>query len=128
MSRKNLSWTNQRMEQIIGNLLRAGVFLAALLVFVGGIAYVAHFGAVAPRDGVFRGEPAELRSVPGILRGALVLDSLSVIQLGLLVLLATPVVRVAFSVVAFLLQQDRLYALVAAVVLSVLLYSLLGLP
>ena len=48
--------------------------------------------------------------------------------LGALVLLATPVARVAFSVLAFALQRDRLYVGVTLFVLSVLAYSLLGGP
>jgi len=48
------------------------------------------------------------------------------IQLGLLLLIATPVARVAFSVVAFAMQRDRLYVAVALIVLAVLMYSLMG--
>ena len=48
------------------------------------------------------------------------------IQLGLLVLIATPIARVAFSLVAFALQRDRIYVIVTLIVLAVLLYSLTG--
>jgi uncharacterized membrane protein len=48
------------------------------------------------------------------------------IQLGLLLLIATPVARVAFSVAAFAMQRDRLYVVVALIVLAVLMYSLTG--
>ncbi len=50
----------------------------------------------------------------------------SVIQLGLLLLIATPIARVAFSVVAFAVQRDRVYVGLSAVVLAVLLWSLSG--
>ena len=43
-----------------------------------------------------------------------------------MLLLATPVARVAFSVVAFALQRDRLYVAVTLVVLGILLYSIVG--
>ena len=48
------------------------------------------------------------------------------IQLGLLVLIATPIARVAFCIVAFALEHDRLYVLFTVIVLIVLLYSLIG--
>jgi uncharacterized membrane protein len=48
------------------------------------------------------------------------------IQLGLLLLIATPVARVAFSVVAFVLERDRMYVGITLLVLAVLLFSLLG--
>jgi len=48
-------------------------------------------------------------------------------QAGLLVLIATPVVRVMASVVGFVLERDRLYAAITIVVLAILLVSLFGL-
>jgi uncharacterized membrane protein len=50
----------------------------------------------------------------------------SVIQLGLLLLIATPVARVAMSLVAFILQRDRVYVVVTLIVLAVLIFSLTG--
>jgi uncharacterized membrane protein len=47
-------------------------------------------------------------------------------QLGLLLLIATPIVRVAFSAVAFALEGDKMYVLFTLLVLAVLLYSLFG--
>jgi uncharacterized membrane protein len=47
-------------------------------------------------------------------------------QLGLLLLIATPVARVAFSVFAFALQRDRLYVVVTLAVLGVLAFSMTG--
>jgi len=49
-----------------------------------------------------------------------------VIQLGILVLIAVPIFRVAVSIVAFLLKRDWLYTVVTCVVLMVLLFALLG--
>jgi uncharacterized membrane protein len=72
------------------------------------------------------GEPVDLRSVSGIVRDALALRERGLIQLGLLLLIATPVARVAFSVAAFAMQRDRLYVVVALIVLAVLMYSLMG--
>ena len=48
----------------------------------------------------------------------------AIVTLGLLVLIATPVMRVAVSVVAFIQHRDRTYALITAAVLCLLLLSL----
>jgi uncharacterized membrane protein len=117
-------WTDQRVDEIIGNLLRVGVILAAAVVLLGGGLYLTQPGSTVPDYRVFHGEPAYLREVSGIVKDARALDGRGLIQLGLLLLLATPVARVAFSVVAFALQRDRTYVVVTLIVLAVLLYSL----
>lgn len=120
------AWSEQQVEEVVGNLLRGGVTLAVVVVLAGGILYLIRYGATLPDYRVFHGEPADLRSVSGIVKDALELRSRGIIQLGLLLLIATPVARVAFSVVAFILQRDRLYVVVTLIVLGVLLYSLVG--
>jgi uncharacterized membrane protein len=119
-------WSDEQIEQIIGNLLRIGVFLAGGFVLAGGVYYLARFGFTRPDMSIFHGEPADLRSVGGIVRRALSGSARGMIQLGLLVLIATPVARVAFSIAAFWLERDWLYVLITGIVLSVLTFSLLG--
>jgi len=119
-------WTDERMERFIGGLLRIGVLLAAALVLAGAVVFLAHQGGERPDYRVFRGEPRALRGVGGIVREALALDGPGLIQTGLLVLIATPVARVAFSVFAFAAQGDRAYVVITLVVLAVLGFSLLG--
>lgn len=119
-------WGDQRIEEIVGNLLRAGVTLAASVVFVGAVIYlIRHGGSVADYRS-FREEPADLRGVWGILRDAISLRGRGVIQLGLLLLIATPVARVAFSIFGFSKERDHMYVVFTTIVLAVLLYSLLG--
>jgi uncharacterized membrane protein len=116
----------KRMDEIMGRLLRTGVILAAVFVLTGGVVYVVRHPEPVTDYRVFQGEPEELRAVPGIIHEALALHGRGLIQLGLLILIATPIARVAFSVVAFLYQRDWTYVMVTLVVLSLLLYSLLG--
>jgi uncharacterized membrane protein len=118
--------SRHRLERAIGLLLRAGVSLAAALVASGGALYLARHGADLPDYRVFHGEPADLRSPAGLLAGARELHGRILIQLGLLVLLATPVARVALSLAAFARERDGLYLGVTLLVLLVLLYSILG--
>ncbi len=115
-----------RLQHIVGTLLRSGVLLAAAVVLVGGILYLARHGGAVPDYHVFRGQPAGLRTLAGIVRGAFTLDERGIVQLGLVLLIATPIARVAAAAVAFAFERDRAYVLVSLLVLSLLLYSLLG--
>ena len=119
-------WTDQQVEQTIGALLRYGLIIAATVVSVGAIVYLYRHGSELPMYRLFRGEPADLRGIGGIVRGAAEWRGTGLIQLGLLLLLATPVARVVFSILAFALQRDRFYVLVTVVVLAILLYSIVG--
>ena len=126
MRRPMGSWTDEQVEQIVGNLLRGGVILAAGVVLVGGVLYLIHYGANSPNYQVFHGEPTDLRGLSGILTDAVSLHRRGLIQLGLLLLIATPILRVAFSVFAFAKQRDYTYVIVTLIVFGVLMYSLLG--
>jgi len=120
------TWTEQNVEELIGTLLRVGVTLAAAVVLFGGAVYLVRHGLAAPQYHVFVGEPTDLRTIPGIVKEVLAFRGRGLIQLGLLLLIATPLARVAFSVVAFATLRDRLYVLVTLIVLAVLVYSLTG--
>lgn len=119
-------WTDARMEEAVGRILRMGVILAAVTIAFGGLLYLRQHGGETPHYAIFRGEPATLRSPGGILQDAAAGDGRGMIQLGLLVLLATPVARVVFSIWAFLRVRDRFYAMIAAVVLLVLCVGIFG--
>ncbi len=118
--------SDQQVERIIGNLLRTAVLISALFVLIGGILYLIHYAGTHPDDRVFTGEPRDLRTLPRILEDALTLHSRGVIQLGLLLLIATPVSRVILAGFAFALQRDRIYVVVSLIVLTVLIYSLMS--
>lgn len=119
------SWNDKKIETLIGSLLRTGVLSSALVVFVGAIIFLAGNARSPAGYSVFHGEPADLRTVGGVLRDVAALRGRGIIQLGLLLLIATPVARVAFSIFGFCKERDRLYAVIAAIVLLILLYSLI---
>src|SRR5437667_10415956 len=106
MAANDIGWTDERVEQWLGNLLRAGVTLAAVVVLAGGFLFLVRHGAEPADHRVFHGEPADLRSPTRIVADALALSSRGMIQLGLLLLVATPVARVVFSVFAFFRQRE----------------------
>ena len=126
MLQKSTGWTDERLEKIVGRILQIGVITAASIVLLGGILYLGRHGSVSPHYDVFYGEPADLRSVSGIMKSTLSFHARGLIQLGVLLLIATPIARVVFSIIVFALKRDRTYIFVTAVVLGVLFYSLFG--
>jgi uncharacterized membrane protein len=119
-----MSWNDKRIETWVGIMLRTGVMLAAAIVLTGGAMYMAQNHAARPDYSHFHGESVQLMTVHGIAHGVATFDPRSIIMLGLLVLIATPVARVGMCVVGFLFERDRLYVAVSGLVLVILLYSL----
>jgi uncharacterized membrane protein len=124
--RASLQWSDRRVEDVIGNLLRAGVLLSAVVVLTGAVIYLVRHGYDHADYRVFRGEPTDLRDIRGILHEAASLHGRGIIQLGLLLLIATPIARVAFSVFGFAEERDWMYVGFTLLVLMILLYSLIG--
>ena len=119
-------WNDEAVDEILGNLLRIGVMASAVVVLAGGVLYLVRHGSQPAGWHTFVGEPAHYTTIGGILRDAMVPHGRGIIQLGVLLMLATPIARVVFSVIAFALQRDRTYIVVTLIVLGVLLYSLIG--
>src|SRR5262245_54581654 len=126
MNEPRRGWTDQQVEQFLGNLLRYGVIVAAAVVLVGGVLFLIQEATTVPDYEQFHGEPREMRTVGGIVADAFHLHGRGVIQFGVLLLIAVPVARVAFSVVAFALEGDYFYMGITLIVLAVLLFSLFG--
>jgi uncharacterized membrane protein len=116
--------TDEKLEIAIGRMLQTGVLLAGLVVLTGGVLYLLHASGPRPNYSHFHGVAESLRTPSGIWHGLLHGDAESVIQFGLLLLIATPVARVVLAGVGFLMERDRLYFWVSVAVLAVLLYSL----
>ena len=120
------SWNDYRIEVIIGVLLRTGVLIAAAVVLTGAGIYLVRHGSEPVDFRIFRAATPQLRTFSGIVAGSIHGSGKSIIQLGLLLLIATPVARVAFSAIAFWLERDYLYVGLTLAVLAVLAYSLIG--
>lgn len=114
------------VDNALSIVLRTGVIIAAVLVCLGAVPYLVRHAVPAVDYRVFHGEPSELRSISGVLREALAFHGRGLIQLGLLVLVATPIARVIFSVLVFLYERDWAYVFITLAVLGILLYSLLA--
>lgn len=123
---KEVATHQLQIELLLSNLLRYGVFLASGVVLVGGSLYLIRHGTEPVDYKYFLGEPDRFRSPMGVIEAVSAGSSRGIIQLGLLFLIATPIVRVAISLLAFLWRRDFTYVAIATFVLLGLLYSLLG--
>ena len=124
MPAQNSGWTDERVDNLVGRVLQTGVTVAAAIVFAGGVLYLARHGAEPQDYRIFKGEPAELRGLLGIEVGAAQFHGRSVIQLGLVLLILTPIARVALMGFAFVRQRHATFVVVTLIVLGVLFYSL----
>lgn len=108
----------------ISRILRFGVLTSALVIILGGILFAIQHPDAVFSFKAFAGEPERLRRVDTILKEAFQFRSRSVIQLGILILIATPVLRVIFSFIEFLIHRDWIFVIITAIVISTLFYSL----
>ena len=123
----------ESMSVVIGSVLRYGVLVSAAVILFGVVIFVAANGTSDPSimlkylpnqlpHGVF---PVSYQALVG---GLVEFDAVSWIQLGAILLIATPVSRVLISVFLFAAEGDRLYVVITAVVLTLLLFSMLVTP
>jgi uncharacterized membrane protein len=119
-----LHFDDRRMEVLMGRLLQVGVLLASAVVLTGGILYVRAHSGNAVDYRTFAETPGNLRSISGLFRLLRLGDPAAVIQVGVLLLIATPIARVVFAMAGFALVRDRLYTAVSLTVLAVLMISL----
>lgn len=108
----------------MGLLLRAGVILACSIMLAGGILYILRHGGERESYAVFHGEPATLESIRGILSEVRAGSARGIIQLSVLAMIATPVMRVAFAVYGFTRQRQWLFTGISLTVLVLLTIGL----
>ncbi len=109
----------------MGNLLRYGVLLSAAIVIVGGAIYLARHGHEQPAFRSFSGEPEQFTNLTMIFEYAWMGSGRAIIQVGVLVLIATPIARIIFSIIGFIKEKDVLYTGITLFVLGVIIASLL---
>jgi len=115
------------MEMWISHVLRFGVILAAAIILVGLVVFVAMRPSSGPTSlhQLLHTSSASV-SAHGIVRGVARGDATSLMQLGVLALILTPVMRVAMSIVLFSAERDGVFVLITSVVLAVLIAGLIG--
>lgn len=124
-------WKERDMELFLGKFLRFGVTLSCAVTLLGGLLYIYQKKGVLPDyrpiadDLPFPGVKEELRSISSIWQGILEFDGASIIQLGVIILIATPVLRVAISAIGFLIEKDYMYVVITLIVLAIILANML---
>ena len=123
----------ESMNGIIGRVLRYGTLASAVVVIIG-IIRLATSGAYSDVSNLLEYNSGAAPhgnysvSLSGIIGGLATLNAFSLIELGVILLIATPVSRVLISVLLFEAEGDRQYVLITAVVLALLLFSMLVTP
>jgi len=117
----------RRMELVISNLLRAGVLLSLVLVAVGTVVSYIHHPEYVSSPGelpqIIQAGASFPHTLQDVFTGVWNLQGRAIVMVGLLLLIATPVMRVAVSVLAFIYQKDRVYTLITFLVLCLLFLS-----
>lgn len=116
-------WDDAKLEQIVAWLLISGVALSALVVLAGATGFLWNHAGERTDYHTFHSVPRQYRDVGGVLGAVKTGDWRAVIQLGLILLILTPIARVAFSLAGFVLERDRTYLVLTAIVLAILIYS-----
>ena len=121
------------MNDILSRVLRYGVLLAAAILVFGFILLASAYGSNST-SGYLRYVPNQVPhsdsfvGVSALPQGIASLDPYSIIELGVIVLLATPVSRVFFSILLFAAERDRTYVKITVVVFILLLFSMVVSP
>jgi uncharacterized membrane protein len=126
---RNDSSQDRQTDLAISNILRTGVIVSTIVAFAGVLIFVIHnSNANRPSFAHFHGLPDTLTTLQGILNQSFHGNPEAIMQSGVVLLLFTPIIRVAFSALVFLKQRDWFYLWTSVIVLCVLLFSLLGAP
>jgi len=119
------NFDDARMENIMGMLLRFGVVLASTVVLAGGVFYLQDHRGERVNYRSFVAHPFSLRHPAGLAAGISRGSATAIVELGILLLIATPIARVVFAVVGFAIERDGMYVAISVTVLAVLLYGML---
>lgn len=130
---------SRKMQLIVSRTLKYGVILASAVVLIGLILMVAEgttgyqcdFSSISC---LLNYNPATIphgnypNSLSSLASGLVSAKPFAIIELGIVFLLATPVARVAISVLVFAAEKDRKFVLITLAVLGILLFSFFAVP
>ena len=111
-----------KFRVMVSVVLTIGITISAAVIALGFALAVILGWRTSPWGGT--AGPSDLADFSGMPSGLLALRPVAITQLGLVLLLATPVVRVAASVIGFALEHDGIYVVITLVVLGILLGSI----
>jgi uncharacterized membrane protein len=114
------------MQAVIGWILRAGVLVSMSVIFIGGVIYLYRHGQTHVDYSKFVGVPDFVSNPGAIIHGVFTLRGRAIIQAGIILLIATPVIRVIFSAIGFIMEKDYLYTAITVLVLFIILASMIS--
>lgn len=114
---------DREIEAILGNLLKIGVIIAGSLVALGAVIFLVRHGFEIPSYHIFKPDIFNFSDFKDLFKGIITFRSVSIMELGILLLIATPVARVLFSVFAFIYEKDYMYVVFTVIVLLILIFS-----
>ncbi len=114
------------IQGLIGQVLLAGTVISISIVFTGGIFYLYRHGHTVADYTKFKGIPAFIRDFSGIVKGIADIKGQAIIQAGIILLIATPILRVICSAIGFALEKDYMYVGISALVLFIIFVSTLS--
>ena len=118
------NFKDKDMQLVIGWILRVGVVISMTIVFIGGVFYLYRHGHSIPQYHTFKSVPFFVQNASGLINGVFTLKGQAIIQLGILLLIITPILRVAFSIIGFIIEKDYLYTFITIVVLLIIMASM----
>lgn len=124
--KKHFTWGDPDMELVISRIMRYGIVVASVIVIIGAITFLSNYGQEKPQYSTFTGQPKELTNVFRIISSLSSTSGRGLIEFGMVVLIAIPVLRVAFSIASFIVEKDRVYIIITSIVFILLLFSLFG--
>ena len=116
---------HQKQGEWMSKITLYGVIIAITVMLIGAICYLYAHGNIPIETKTFEGQPSNLTSLSGIFTSALHGESRAIIQLGIVLLLLNPFVRLLYSAITFAMMKNRKYTIISLVVLVMLLISLL---
>ncbi len=117
------SFQEKDLQSFIGNLLRLGVVISMTVVVAGLILFLFQNGTSIAHYETFNEDNAfRLADFWANLKSG---NSKAIMELGVMALIATPIARVLFTMIGFWLEKDRLYTIIAMIVLLIISFSLI---
>ena len=113
-------------QQLIGNLLRYGVWISLSVAFTGGIVYLINHGNQPVDYSKFiENDRSIFQVVLSVIEGVKTGEGESLIFLGVILLFLTPVLRVILSLFSFILEKDYLYVGITVIVILIIAMSVM---
>jgi uncharacterized membrane protein len=110
---------------LLSYVLRAGTIVSISVVFIGGIFFIYRHGQSISDYSHFNGIPRFIQNASGIFHGIWALHGQAMIQFGIVLLIATPILRVVFSAIGFVLEKDYMYLCISLLVLGIIFFSMM---